>query len=102
MKVVLGFVIVLALSACSMFQRDRPGVKTGEAPQKQLAVATGMTGMDVERLLGKPNRVSTEPCKLANSKSECLVWRFTERRQATVWFHGAEPSVVMFDLDAVR
>jgi hypothetical protein len=102
MRVVLVFFIALALGACSMFQRDRPPMKTAETMQKQLTVATGMSGIDVERLLGKPNRVSQEPCKLGHNKSECQVWRFTERRQATVWLHGAEPRVVMFDLDAVR
>jgi hypothetical protein len=56
----------------------------------------------VERLFGKPNRVTTEVCKLGGMTSDCLVWRYTERRQATIWFHGSDPLVVLFDLETVR
>ena len=33
---------------------------------------------------------------------ECQVWRYSESRKSTLWFYGAEPRLVMFDLDAVR
>ena len=102
MRLVLTQFVLLTLSACSMFQRDRPSVKTTDTSPKSATLSTGMSGFEVERLIGKPNRVTTEACKLGNKTSECLIWRYTERRQATIWFHGSDPLVVLFDLENVR
>lgn len=102
MKLLITFLVLLVLSACSMFQRDKPSVKTTETGAKVTTLSTGMNGLEVERLFGKPNRVTTEVCKLGGMTSDCLVWRYTERRQATIWFHGSDPLVVLFDLETVR
>ena len=85
-----------------MFQRDKLTVRKDDTPQKAVAVSTGMLFVEVERLLGKPSKVSTESCRVNGENVECHVWRYSESRKSTLWFHGAEPRLVMFDLDAVR
>ena len=85
-----------------MFQRDKLTVRKDDAPQKVVAVSTGMVFVEVERLLGKPSKVSTESCRAKGENVECQVWRYSESRKSTLWFHGEEPRLVMFDLDAVR
>ena len=92
----------IATMGCSMFQRDKLTVRKDDAPQKAVAVSTGMLFIDVERLLGKPSKVSKESCRVNGQTVECQVWRYSESRKSTLWFHGEEPRLVMFDLDAVR
>jgi hypothetical protein len=94
--------LFLATVGCSMFQRDKLTVRKDDAPQKAVVVTTGMLFIDVERLLGKPSKVSNESCRVSGETVECQVWRYSESRKSTLWFHGEEPRLVMFDLDAVR
>ncbi|MBM3370998.1 MAG: hypothetical protein FJY46_09680 [Betaproteobacteria bacterium] len=94
--------LVIATMGCSMFQRDKLTVRKDDAPQKAAAVSTGMVFVEVERLMGKPSKVSTESCRVNGEIAECQVWRYSESRKSTLWFHGEEPRLVMFDLDAVR
>ena len=94
--------LFIANAGCSMFQRDKLTVRKDDAPQKAVAVSTGMTFIEVERLLGKPGKVSKESCRVNGETVECQVWRYAESRKSTLWFYGAEQRLVMFDLDAVR
>jgi hypothetical protein len=94
--------LFIATAGCSMLQRDKLTVRKDDAPQKAVVVTTGMLFIDVERLLGKPSKVSEESCRVNGQTVECQVWRYNESRKSTLWFHGAEPRLVMFDLDAVR
>ena len=94
--------LLIATAGCSMFQRDKLTVRKDDILQKAVAVSTGMLFVEVERLLGKPSKVSTESCRVNGENVECQVWRYSESRKSTLWFHGEEPRLVMFDLDAVR
>ena len=94
--------LLIATAGCSMFQRDKLTVRKDDAPQKAVVVTTGMLFIDVERLLGKPSKVSNESCRVSGETVECQVWRYSESRKSTLWFHGEEPRLVMFDLEAVR
>jgi len=94
--------LLIATVDCSMFQRDKLTVRKDDAPQKAVAVSTGMLFIDVARLLGKPSKVSKESCRVNGQTVKCQVWRYSESRKSTLWFHGEEPRLVMFDLDAVR
>ena len=94
--------LVIATVGCSMFQRDKLTVRKDDTPQRAVAVSTGLSLVEVERLLGKPSKVSKESCRVSGETVECQVWRYSESRKSTLWFYGEEPRLVMFDLDAVR
>ena len=87
---------------CSMFQRDKLTVRKDDAPQKAVAVSTGMAFIEVERLLGKPSKISKESCRVNGETVECEVWRYGESRKSTLWFYGAKPRLFMFDLESIR
>ena len=63
--------LLIATVGCSMFQRDKLTVRKDDAPQKAVAVSTGMAFIEVERLLGKPSKISKESCRVNGETVEC-------------------------------
>jgi hypothetical protein len=63
-----------------------------------------MSPNEVERLLGKPDNVAPGPCTIAGQTQSCQVWRYTKRRQSTLWFTGesAAARLELFDLEVLR
>jgi|GEM_PF-2317400 len=93
------------LAGCSMFRsKDTAESRSGTTAERSDVVRTGMSPNEVERLLGKPDNVSPGPCTIAGQTRSCQVWRYTRKRQSTLWFSGesAAARLELFDLEVVR
>jgi hypothetical protein len=93
------------LVSCSMFRgKETAEGRSGTSAERTDIVRTGMSPNEVERLLGKPDNVAPGPCTIAGQTQSCQVWRYTKRRQSTLWFTGesAAARLELFDLEVLR
>jgi len=93
-----------AFAACSLFKsEDRDGREAAQTQRSDL-IRTGMTPSEVERLLGKPDSLTTGPCSLEGQPRTCQIWRYTKKRQSTLWFSSTSSAtrLELFDLEALR
>jgi len=100
-----ALVAFLMLAGCSMFadKAKNNGREDAENLRSDV-IRTGMAPIEVERLLGKPDSISTGPCSLEGQPRSCQIWRYTKKRQSTLWFSSTSSAtrLELFDLEALR
>lgn len=103
--VLIALLVLHCLAGCTLFRSKESGELRGDGQSlRSDIVRTGMSPSEVERLLGKPDNVSTGSCTLAGQTSVCQIWRYSRKRQTTLWFSGESGAarLELFDLESLR